>query len=205
MATHKKTLLKVILLGDSGVGKTSILNQYMNHKFSIAYKATIGTDFYTKETLVDDRLVTMQIWDTAGQERHQSLGVGFYRGADCCLLVFDVNSSKSFDSLDNWRHQFLSQAAPSNPESFPFVVYGNKIDTPHTRTVTEKTALAWCTSRGSIPYYEGSAKEDVNVETAFQTLARNSVKNEVAAPSIDHITLLTPAPEKEEKKESDCC
>ena len=77
------TIPQVIILGDSGVGKTSLMNQYVNKKFSASYKATIGADFLTKEVLVDDRLVTMQLWDTAGQERFQSLGVAFYRGADC--------------------------------------------------------------------------------------------------------------------------
>ena len=69
MSGKKKVLLKVIILGDSGVGKTSLMNQYVNKKFSNQYKATIGADFLTKEVMVDDRLVTMQIWDTAGQER----------------------------------------------------------------------------------------------------------------------------------------
>jgi Ras-related protein Rab-7A len=97
--------------------------------------------------MVDDRLVTMQVryfqtcrliipmrlrlrqlWDTAGQERFQSLGVAFYRGADCCVLVYDVNSSKSFETLDSWRDEFLIQASPHDPENFPFVVLGNKID-----------------------------------------------------------------------------
>lgn len=69
-----------------------------------------------------------QIWDTAGQERFQSLGVAFYRGADCCVLVFDVMSPGSFKSLDGWRDEFLIQASPSDPDHFPFVVLGNKVD-----------------------------------------------------------------------------
>ena len=69
-----------------------------------------------------------QIWDTAGQERFQSLGVAFYRGADCCALVFDVTNSNSFKTLDSWRDEFLIQASPRDPENFPFVVLGNKID-----------------------------------------------------------------------------
>jgi hypothetical protein len=110
--------------------------RYVNKKFSNQYKATIGADFLTKEVQVDDRLVTMQarlgssrapvpwpappwltrpsharqIWDTAGQERFQSLGVAFYRGADCCVLVYDVNVAKTFENLDNWRDEFLIQA-----------------------------------------------------------------------------------------------
>ena len=66
-------------------------------------------------------LMPHQLWDTAGQERFQSLGVAFYRGADCCVLVYDVNNSKSFDTLDSWRDEFLIQASPRDPESFPFV------------------------------------------------------------------------------------
>lgn len=87
------------------------MNQHVNKRFSNQYKATIGADFLTKEVMVDDRLVTMQLWDTAGQERFQSLGVAFYRGADCCVLVFDVNSAKSFETLDSWRDEFLIQVS----------------------------------------------------------------------------------------------
>ena len=78
--------------------------------------------------MVDDRLVTMQIWDTAGQERFQSLGVAFYRGADCCVLVYDVTAPNTFKSLDSWRDEFLIQSSPRDPDNFPFVVLGNKLD-----------------------------------------------------------------------------
>ena len=104
------------------------MSQYVNNKFSKQYKATIGADFMTKEIVIDDTVVTLQIWDTAGQERFQSLGVSFYRGADCVMCVYDVNSAKSFESLENWRNEFLVQASPSNPDTFPVVIVGNKID-----------------------------------------------------------------------------
>ncbi|KAK0124238.1 Rab GTPase ypt7 [Cadophora gregata] len=199
MASRKKVLLKVIILGDSGVGKTSLMNQYVNKKFSASYKATIGADFLTKEVLVDDRLVTMQLWDTAGQERFQSLGVAFYRGADCCVLVYDVNNSKSFDTLDSWRDEFLIQASPRDPDSFPFVslmhfarggygkcantwfkvVLGNKIDVEENkRVISSKRAMTFCQSKGGIPYFETSAKEAINVEQAFEVIARNALAQE---------------------------
>lgn len=73
-------------------------------------------------------IFSSQIWDTAGQERFQSLGVAFYRGADCCVLVFDVTAPNSFKTLDSWRDEFLIQASPRDPENFPFVVLGNKVD-----------------------------------------------------------------------------
>ncbi|KAH9424298.1 RAS oncogene family member Rab7 [Dermatophagoides pteronyssinus] len=177
MASRKKALLKVIILGDSGVGKTSLMNQYVNHKFSNQYKATIGADFLTKEVIVDDRLVTMQIWDTAGQERFQSLGVAFYRGADCCVLVYDVTSPGSFKSLDSWRDEFLIQASPRDPENFPFVVIGNKVDLDN-RAVSSKRAQGWCQSKNNIPYFETSAKEAINVDQAFLTVAKNGLAQE---------------------------
>ncbi|GKZ28851.1 hypothetical protein AbraIFM66950_001102 [Aspergillus brasiliensis] len=177
MSSRKKVLLKVIILGDSGVGKTSLMNQYVNKKFSASYKATIGADFLTKEVLVDDRL----IWDTAGQERFQSLGVAFYRGADCCVLVYDVNNSKSFEALDSWRDEFLIQASPRDPESFPFVVIGNKIDVEESkRMISSKRAMTFCQSKGNIPYFETSAKEAVNVEQAFEVIARSALAQEEA-------------------------
>lgn len=117
-------LLKVIILGDSGVGKTSLMNQYVNNKFSEQYKATIGADFCTKDVTIDDKLVTLQIWDTAGQERFQSLGVAFFRGADACILVYDMTNPKSFESLDKWRKDFLqnvSDVSPPKTTNFSFI------------------------------------------------------------------------------------
>jgi len=173
--TRNKILLKAIILGDTGVGKTSLMNQYVNKKFSNQYKATIGADFLTKEAIVEDRFVTLQIWDTAGQERFASLGVAFYRGADCCMLVFDVTVPKTFETLDNWREEFLIQANPSDPDNFPFVVIGNKIDL-ESRAVSQKRATDWCQARTpAVPYFETSAKEAINVELAFITVAKNAL------------------------------
>jgi Ras-related protein Rab-7A len=179
-ATRKKVLLKIILLGESGVGKTSLMDQYVNRKFSSQYKATIGADFLTKEVMIDEKLVTLQIWDTAGQERFQSLGVAFYRGADACILVYDITSDKSFDKLSNWRNEFLSQAHPSDPENFSFVVIGNKVDKESDRRVSKANASQWCktlSSKRAIPNYEASAKNNTMVERAFLEAAQMAVQN----------------------------
>mmetsp|Transcript_12482 Transcript_12482/g.22062 ORF Transcript_12482/g.22062 Transcript_12482/m.22062 type:complete len:213 (-) Transcript_12482:124-762(-) len=177
-ASRKKVLLKVIILGDSGVGKTSLMNQYVNKKFTNQYKATIGADFLTKEVMIDDKLVTMQIWDTAGQERFQSLGVAFYRGADCCVLVHDLTVPKTFESMESWRDEFLIQASPRDPDNFPFVVLGNKADLESKRKVTAARAQQWCKSKNNIPYHETSAATAQNVEEAFQEIARRALKQE---------------------------
>ncbi|KAF9681970.1 hypothetical protein SADUNF_Sadunf05G0058700 [Salix dunnii] len=169
MNKPRRALLKVIVLGDSG---------YVYKKFSQHYKATIGADFVTKELQIDDKLVTLQIWDTAGQERFQSLGSAFYRGADCCVLVYDVNVQKSFETLNNWHDEFVKQAGPVDPDSFPFILFGNKIDGGSSRMVSEKKAREWCASRGDIPYFETSAKEGYNVNEAFLCVAKMALEGE---------------------------
>ncbi|POM75986.1 Rab7 family GTPase [Phytophthora palmivora] len=198
MSHRKKVLLKLIILGDSGVGKTSLMNQYVNQKFSNQYKATIGADFLTKEIMLDDKLVTMQIWDTAGQERFQSLGVAFYRGADACVLVYDITNPKvgfnsamllirgidfvllqSFEKLDTWRDEFLAQAGPRDPDAFPFIVLGNKVDKEVDRRVQKEKAQEWCRSKNvqqPIQHFETSAKEATSVEDAFQTIATTALQ-----------------------------
>lgn len=180
----QRTLLKVIVLGDVGVGKTSLINRYVHKKFNQQYKATIGADFVTKELLFDDKLVSLQIWDTAGQERFHSLGPAFFRGADCCVLVYDVNVHKSFDSLKNWREEFIKQTDIPDPTKFPFVVVGNKIDVDGgaNRAIGEKVAKEWCESikSGGIPYFETSAKEDHNVDDAFLNIAKAALSHDRA-------------------------
>jgi Ras-related protein Rab-7A len=205
MSTRKKVLLKVIILGDSSVGKTSLMNQYVNKRFSNQYKATIGADFLTKEVVVDDRVVTMQIWDTAGQERFQSLGVAFYRGADCCVLVFDTTAPNTFKNLDSWRDEFLIQASPRNPEHFPFVVLGNKIDLEN-RAVSTKRAQQWCQSKNDIPYFETSAKEGINVDIAFQTIAKNALaqETEVMDTGFPDSVILPNNSDNQRQNQNDC-
>lgn len=179
MSSKKKTLLKVIILGDSGVGKTSLMQQFVNGKFSHQYKATIGADFLTKELTIDDKTVTMQLWDTAGQERFQSLGVAFYRGADCCVLVYDVTNQKSFENISLWKDEFLIQANVKNPENFPFVIIGNKVDVDESKKIiSNKKAQQFANNLGNLPLFQTSAKEAVNIDQAFDVIARNALQQE---------------------------
>lgn len=101
-------------------------------------------------------------------------------------MVYDVNSSKSFDDLENWRDEFLIQASPSDPENFPFVVLGNKVDVDggSSRQVSEKKGRQWCASKGGIPLFETSAREDINVDTAFAAVARAALANETPAEEL---------------------
>lgn len=211
MSDRRKNILKIIILGDSGVGKTSLIQRYVNKKYTQQYKATIGADFSTKEVELEDinggkATATLQIWDTAGQERFQSLGVAFYRGADCCVLVYDVTNEKSFARLKTWRDDFLLNSNVNNPESFPFVILGNKMDVDDSKkqvstkqandfvaelskdnnhgagiadnvgaeTAVEGTSIN--NSSSNIPLFFTSAKGDLNVEFAFQEVARKALQ-----------------------------
>jgi len=205
MSHRKKVLLKVIILGDSGVGKTSLMNQYVHKRFSNQYKATIGADFLTKEVMIDDKLVTLQIWDTAGQERFQSLGVAFYRGADSCVLVYDITDAKSFDNLESWMDEFLVHAAPRNQETFPFVVLGNKADMAKRRQVATSKAKQWCQTKNNIPYFETSAKEALNVEQAFHTIAKNALLQESQQKPIFIPQTLGPLENNPPAEQNKCC
>ncbi|XP_029006755.1 ras-related protein rab7 [Betta splendens] len=166
--------LKIILIGNSGVGKSSFMNRYVNHRFTNMYRATIGTDFFSKLLTVDGISVTMQIWDTAGTERFQSLGTPLYRGAHCCLLVFDVTSKASFLALEAWKKEFLVQGEPMDPSHFPFIVLGNKTDLSD-REVSGRMARQWCEDTGA-EYFEGSAKDDVDVEKPFLRAAQAALQ-----------------------------
>jgi len=202
---RKRILLKVVMLGDTCVGKTSILNQYVNHRFDARYKATIGADFLTKELEIDGNLLTLQIWDTAGQERFQSLGSAFYRGADACILVFDLTNPQSFQHIGSWFDEFAIQSGQSNQ----LILVGNKADLVDKRQVTKRQAMQWCSKSGEddenpIPYFETSALTNTNLDAAFTVVARNALKKNVedevfVSPAIA-VAPTTPA-----QKKKGCC
>uniref|UniRef100_A0A6B2LJB4 Ras-related protein Rab-7b n=1 Tax=Arcella intermedia TaxID=1963864 RepID=A0A6B2LJB4_9EUKA len=167
--------LKVVLLGESGVGKTALLNRFLHKQFTSAYKSTIGADFLTQEIQINDRIVTLQIWDTAGQERFNSMGKVFYRGADCCIFVFDVTKPKTLSSLEFWIQEFQSNAGEVS-SSFQYLVVGNRIDLENERSVPKGEALEWCKSHGGLKYIETSAKTGENVDRAFYSIATEVTK-----------------------------
>ncbi|CAM9163198.1 unnamed protein product [Chrysoparadoxa australica] len=208
---QRKVLLKVTVLGSSGVGKTSLMNQYVHKKFTDRYKATIGADFLNNEVMVDGRPVTLQIWDTAGQERFQSLGVAFYRGAEACVLVYDITNPSSFEQLDGWRKDFITQAGLTDPGSFPFVVVGNKVDKEADRRVTSERVEQWCrdVSVGSTPpvYYETSAKDSVNVVEPFYKAAELALRRSLASKpeTIMPEVLTLQQPYERQSRGSSCC
>eukprot|EP00486_Rosalina_sp_Unknown_P005122 CAMPEP_0201571468 /NCGR_PEP_ID=MMETSP0190_2-20130828/14244_1 /ASSEMBLY_ACC=CAM_ASM_000263 /TAXON_ID=37353 /ORGANISM="Rosalina sp." /LENGTH=218 /DNA_ID=CAMNT_0047996147 /DNA_START=63 /DNA_END=719 /DNA_ORIENTATION=- len=178
MSFRKKSMLKVIVLGDSGVGKTSVLDRFVNSKFDSRYKATIGADFLSKEVNVDDTVVSMQVWDTAGQERFATLGVAFYRGADAVILVYDISDPISFKNISQWKQDFIDNGSPNKPNEFPFILFGNKCDLPSNKKKVHSTEVEnWIKQNGAnIPFYETSAKSATNIEQGFNTVASLAIK-----------------------------
>ena len=193
MSSKKRLLLKVIILGDAGVGKTSLLKQYVNKNFSYQYKATIGADFLMKEIVIDGHVVQLQLWDTAGQEKFHSLGSAFYRNAECCILVFDQSDPKSFETIDSWRSEFLTQLNPKDPENFPFVILGNKCDKEGEIKVSEQKVRQYCSQKNNMSYFETSAKDNINIELAFEEVAKlaftRDVQDEVYIPKNDPVKI----------------
>jgi len=168
--SRRSVLFKIVVLGESGVGKTSLLLRYVQNKFTIATKSTIGSDFLSKEITAEGRPILLQIWDTAGQERFQGLGTSFYRGADGVCFVFDVTRKKTFEELAAWKKAFLIQVGHEGNNDFPMIVLANKVDLEN-REVTKREVDEYCQKEG-ITYYETSAKENIKVDKAFEHIAK---------------------------------
>eukprot|EP01134_Creolimax_fragrantissima_P006004 CFRG6004T1 len=203
--SQREALLKIVILGDSGVGKTALMNRYIQQRFSPTYKATIGADFLTKEVNVDGQAITLQIWDTAGQERFQSLGVAFYRGADACVLVYDVTVASTFDNLTMWKEEFLAQAGRSESSTLPVYVFGNKSDLPD-HQISEADFADWAAENGNPLHFITSAKDNVNVDKAFEAISISALKQELdtVLPVTNEIPSVR-LDEREQKKDGCGC
>merc|ERR1712146_202829 len=155
---------KLLMIGDSGVGKTCLLLRYASDSFSPTFITTIGIDFKIKNILLDGKRIKLQIWDTAGQERFRTITTSYFRGAQGILLVYDCTDSQTFQSIRNWVAQ-IGMHADVNVNK---ILVANKCDMPKAVTTEEGQALA---DEYGIKFFESSAKQDINVEKAFITIA----------------------------------
>ena len=170
MANKYEYSFKVLILGDSSVGKTCILLRFAEDSFSTQHVTTIGVDFRLKIVEIDGKLIKLQLWDTAGQERFRTITKAYYKGSHGILLTYDVTNRESFKNVTHW----IKQIDSSGVGDLVKVLVGNKCDLPN-REVSEEEGRKLAENYG-IPFIETSAKNNINIEQAFNTLTGEMLK-----------------------------
>lgn len=158
-------LFKVVLIGDSGVGKSNLLSRFTRNEFNLESKSTIGVEFATRSIQVEGKTVKAQIWDTAGQERYRAITSAYYRGAVGALLVYDIAKHLTYENAERWLKE-LQDHADSN---IVIMLVGNKSDLRHLRAVPTEQARAFA-EKNDLSFLETSALDSSNVEQAFHTI-----------------------------------
>ncbi|VDO04620.1 unnamed protein product [Rodentolepis nana] len=178
MTKNYDYLFKLLLIGDSGVGKTSLLFQFTEEQFNATFIATIGIDFKIRTIEVDGKKIKLQIWDTAGQERFRTITTAYYRGAMGIMLVYDITQPKTYYNIKHWLRNIVDHAN-SDVEQ---MLLGNKCDMESQRQVTKEEAQEFA-RQNNIDFFETSAKEGENVIAAFTQLAR-CIKQKIEAKTV---------------------
>ena len=160
--------LKIVLLGDSGVGKTNLISRYISNTFDENTKSTIGVEFFCKTFKVNkDKIIKIELWDTAGQERYKAITSVYYKGAKGAFIVYDITSKKSFDNIDKW----INEIKEKNTNEVKLIIIGNKIDLNDEREISFEEAKNKFKDK-DIPLIETSALNDTNVNEAFISMVR---------------------------------
>jgi Ras-related protein Rab-3C len=158
-------LFKLLIIGDSGVGKSSLLVRFADNHFSGNYITTIGVDFKIRTIELHGEKVKLQIWDTAGQERFRTITTAYYRGAMGIMLVYDITNAKSFDNIAKWLRNIDEHAN----EDVERMILGNKCDMEEERVISYERGKQLADSLG-LQFFETSAKENINVRAVFERL-----------------------------------
>lgn len=172
-------VFKVVVIGDSAVGKSQILSRFTKNEFCFDSKSTIGVEFQTRTVNINSKLIKAQIWDTAGQERYRAVTSAYYRGALGAVLVYDVTKRQTFDHVARWLEELRSHA----DNSIVIVLIGNKADLVDLRAVPTEDAVEFAENQGLF-FFETSALKGDNVEAAFFKLLEE-IYNVVSKKSLD--------------------
>eukprot|EP00301_Raphidiophrys_heterophryoidea_P019465 c4401_g1_i1.p1 GENE.c4401_g1_i1~~c4401_g1_i1.p1 ORF type:complete len:211 (+),score=41.55 c4401_g1_i1:61-633(+) len=185
--------VKVVLLGDAGVGKSSLVLRFVSNHFKEYSESTIGASFMSKTIVVNDTAIKFQIWDTAGQEKYHSLAPMYYRGSAAAIVVYDITRKESFQTLKNW----VQELQALGPENIVIALAGNKVDREQEREVQTSTAEQYAREINAL-YIETSAKNDTNVYSLFEQITHRLPASE--KQSAPNLTILPV-----EEKRSGCC
>jgi len=178
MAQAYDVLIKLLMIGDSGVGKSCLLLRFSDDSFTPTFITTIGIDFKIKTIDLNGKRVKLQIWDTAGQERFRTITTAYYRGANGILLVYDVTDENSFLNIRNWMKSIDQHAA----DSVKRILIGNKADMVNEKVIETGRGQSLADEYG-IKFFECSAKTDQNVTEAFMEIARQSMADVDVQPT----------------------
>ncbi|KAI9293295.1 GTP-binding protein ypt1 [Neoconidiobolus thromboides FSU 785] len=198
-------LFKLLLIGDSGVGKSCLLLRFADDTYTESYISTIGVDFKIRTIELEGKTVKLQIWDTAGQERFRTITSSYYRGAHGIIVVYDVTDQDSFANVKQWLQEIERYAS----EGVSKLLVGNKNDLVDKKVVETETAKDFADSI-SIPFLETSAKEATNVEQAFLTMAKQ-IKDRMGSSAANmagnksQIKLQPGAAVPKQQSSSGCC
>ena len=167
-------LFKILLLGDSGVGKSCIILRYIENTFSQNLMNSIGVDFKLKNIEIEGKRIKLQVWDTAGQERFRTITTSYYKGAQAIVVVYDITDKESFEHVKNW----MADVDKFAKEGVLRILVGNKCDLEHQRVVTKENGKDLADKYG-IQFMETSAKETINVDLLFENAAKSFLSRQV--------------------------
>ncbi|KAK9053740.1 hypothetical protein SSX86_024814 [Deinandra increscens subsp. villosa] len=204
-------VFKIVLIGDSSVGKSQLLARFAKNEFNVDSKATIGVEFQTKTLVIDQKMVKAQIWDTAGQERYRAVTSAYYRGAVGAMLVYDITKRQSFDHMTRWLEELRGHA----DKNIVIMLIGNKCDLASLRAVPVEDAQEFA-ERESLCFMETSAAESTNVESAFLTalteiykiISKKSLSADGdcgKSASLKGTAILVPNQDENSGKKGGCC
>lgn len=190
-------LFKFVLIGDSGVGKSSLLIRYVEDTFNENYISTIGVDFKIKTIKIDGKVVKIQLWDTAGQERFRTITSSYYRGAHGIIIVYDVTDQKSFNNINQWILEVTRYAGGDVDK----LIVGNKCES-YNRVISYDDAKNYAKDL-NISFMEASAKKSINVEEIFMTIA-SQIKQKIPTNMINSETKIIVVGEKLDGEKCHC-
>ena len=195
---------KVIVIGNSGVGKTSITNNAVKHSFFENYRSTIGMEIFSLYLQINHKLIKLQIWDTCGQEIYRSLISNFYRNSSMAIIVYSIDKRSSFKDIELWIKELKVNSSPD----IKIMLIGNKLDLKEKREVTYEEGLKYLNDYEMINFYETSAKTGENIQKIFQEIGlilyKDYIKYKDEATNKSNSTFKTNLNDFNQKKKS-CC